>query len=288
MKENSMGKKIRALRLEKGMTQAALAGDTVTRNMLSQIENGNAQPSVATILDLAEKLGAPPEYFFSECGDLNVFRKIGAIEKIRKAFGDGEYGKCIYRLDHLGVSDEETEYLWAESYFAMGVSLYREGKLRSAAEKLEKALLHAKKTNYVSEGLLCAIRRYEAAIGFVRDKDAGEMQAIPEELRGCMADLDYVTALSGGFSSRRCREGDFYARHLDLRERMRGCEDTDGLQALAEELQALIEELEGKRYAVLRYYALGDAEEIARRQGDYKRAYECASARLEISEKMNV
>ena len=119
MKDNMMGKKIRALRLEKGMTQAALAGETVTRNMLSQIENGTAQPSVTTILELAEKLGAPTEYFFSECDDLNVFRKIGAIDKIRRAFADGDYGKCIYRLEHLAVSDEETEYLWAESYFAL-------------------------------------------------------------------------------------------------------------------------------------------------------------------------
>ena len=94
-----MGKKIRALRLEKGMTQAALAGDTVTRNMLSQIENGLAQPSVTTISELAEKLGVPTEYFFSDCEDVNVFRKLGAIDKIRKAFADGDYGRCIYRLD---------------------------------------------------------------------------------------------------------------------------------------------------------------------------------------------
>lgn len=281
MKENMMGKKIRALRLEKGMTQAALAGDTVTRNMLSQIENGLAQPSVTTILELAEKLGVPTEYFFSECEDVNVFRKLGAIDKVRKAFADGDYGRCIYRLDHLGVSDEETEYLWAESYFAMAVSLYREGKLRSADEHLKKARIHAEKTHYVSEGLFCAVSRYESAIRFVRDREAVGTQTVPEELRGCMADLDYVKALAGAESVK--SGGDLYAKHLAIRERM----DGDDLQTISDELKALLDDPCAGDFAVLRYYVLGDMETIAQKSGDYKTAYECAAARLAISEKMN-
>ena len=76
MQEKSIGEKVREYRLKKGMTQTALAGETITRNMLSQIENGSAQPSVATITELAEKLEAPMEYFFSEIDDIDVFRKI--------------------------------------------------------------------------------------------------------------------------------------------------------------------------------------------------------------------
>ena len=283
-----MGKKIRALRLQNGMTQAALAGETVTRNMLSQIENGSAQPSVTTIMELAEKLGVPTEYFFSECDDLNVFRKISVIEKIRSAFAAGDYGKCIYRLDHLGVSDEETEYLWAESYFALGVSLYREGKLRSAEDHFAKASAHAEKTHYVSEGLLCALRRYEEAIRFIRDKKTEGAQEVPESLRGCMADLDYMMALSGAGACGEREEKDFYARHLSIRERMCGREETSDLQMFAEELRELLRELDDKRYAVLRYYVLSDAETVAGKLGDYRGAYECASARLAISEKMNL
>ena len=280
-KENMMGKKIRALRLEKGMTQAALAGDTVTRNMLSQIENGLAQPSVTTILELAERLGVPTEYFFSECEDVNVFRKIAAIDKIRKAFADGDYGRCIYRLDHLGVSDEETEYLRAESYFAMAVSLYREGKLRSADEHLKKARMHAEKTHYVSEGLFCAVSRYESAIRFVRDRGDVGTQTVSEELRGCMADLDYIKALAGAESVKNA--DDLYAKHLALRKRM----NEDDPRALSDELKALLDDPCAGDFAVLRYYVLGDMETIAQKSGDYKTAYECAAARLAISEKMN-
>ena len=84
LKDDMLGKKIKTLRLERKMTQAELAGETITRNMLSQIENGVAQPSVSTIIDLAKKLDTPIEYFFSENGDLDDFKKLGAIAKIKK------------------------------------------------------------------------------------------------------------------------------------------------------------------------------------------------------------
>ena len=41
-----LGEKLRLARLEAGMTQRQLCGDEITRNMLSQIENGTARPSM--------------------------------------------------------------------------------------------------------------------------------------------------------------------------------------------------------------------------------------------------
>ena len=275
-----MGKKIRALRLEKGMTQAALAGDTVTRNMLSQIENGLAQPSVATIIELSEKLEVPTAYFFSEETDLGVFLKISAIAKVRKAFADGEFGKCIYRLDRLGVSDEETEYLYAKSFFGVAVAFYREGKLRAARDHFEKALLHAEKTHYVGDEFLCPVHRYLAAIRFVCDKEAPDTRETPAEILDCMADLDYAGAVSGSFSE--CAAGSCtpYEKHLDVRKRM----GSDDPAALIGELRAIMNDLDAKRYAVLRYFVLSDIEDLAQRIGDFKSAYECARERLAFTE----
>lgn len=286
MKQMTLGKKIRELRLQKGMTQAALAGETITRNMLSQIENGSAQPSVSTIMEIAEKLGVPTEYFFSEETDLGVFRKMAAIPKIRRAFADGDYGKCIYRLDHLGVSDEETEYLYAESFFGSAVALYREGKLRPAREHFEKALLHGEKTNYIGEEFLCAVRRYLAAVRFVCEKEAVPAERIlPDGVRDCMADLDYIRALAAGGCDASVGQQTPYEKHLAVRRRIHH-EHADGA-ALIGELREILEALDEKRYAVLRYYLLSDMETLAQRAGDYRCAYECAAARLAISEKMN-
>ena len=43
---DKIGEKIKALRISKRMTQSELAGDQITRNMLSLIENGSALPSL--------------------------------------------------------------------------------------------------------------------------------------------------------------------------------------------------------------------------------------------------
>jgi len=289
LKQGMLGQKIKALRLKKGMTQTALAGETITRNMLSQIENGSAQPSVATITELAEKLEAPMEYFFSEIDDIDVFRKISAIDRIRKAYSAEDYGRCIYRLDRLGVSDEETEYLYATAFFGKATDFYREGRLKAAQEHFEQALVHAKKTPYIRDGFLHAAHRYLEAIRFIRDKEEiTEAQEFSQDVINYRADLDYVAALTqvsgAAFST---ESGTPYDRHLSIHERMQGQISSDEAAALMKELRGILDGLDAKRYAVLRYYALCDLEALAQRTEDYKCAYECASERLAISEKMN-
>ncbi len=44
-----IGQQIRSARMEMGLSQRQLCGDVITRNMLSQIENGTATPSLATL-----------------------------------------------------------------------------------------------------------------------------------------------------------------------------------------------------------------------------------------------
>ena len=61
-----LGEKLRLARIEANLTQSALCGDTITRNMLSQIEHGTARPSMATLKILAARLGKPMSYFLEE------------------------------------------------------------------------------------------------------------------------------------------------------------------------------------------------------------------------------
>ena len=48
------------------MTQKELAGDTISRNMLSLIESGIAYPSLETLLCLSQILNVNPGYFFAD------------------------------------------------------------------------------------------------------------------------------------------------------------------------------------------------------------------------------
>ena len=61
-----LGEKLKQARLEAGLSQRQLCGDTVTRNMLSLIENGTAQPSMDTLRQFAQRLGKPISYFLEE------------------------------------------------------------------------------------------------------------------------------------------------------------------------------------------------------------------------------
>ena len=61
-----LSQKLKQARLEAGLSQKALCGDRITRNMLSQIENGSARPSMDTLRYLAGQLQKPLSYFLED------------------------------------------------------------------------------------------------------------------------------------------------------------------------------------------------------------------------------
>ena len=61
-----LSQKLKQARLDAGLSQRALCGDRITRNMLSQIENGSARPSMDTLRYLAGQLGKPLSYFLED------------------------------------------------------------------------------------------------------------------------------------------------------------------------------------------------------------------------------
>lgn len=61
-----IGARIRKARKELGLSQSALAGEQMTKGMLSQIENNQAMPSMKNLQFIAEKLGKPVSYFLQE------------------------------------------------------------------------------------------------------------------------------------------------------------------------------------------------------------------------------
>ena len=90
-----LGGKIKAARVEKGLSQRQLCGEHMTRNMLSQIENGSARPSMKTLGYLAEQLGKPISYFLEEqsvvfpnqqpINDAKAALALGNLEDMRRA-----------------------------------------------------------------------------------------------------------------------------------------------------------------------------------------------------------
>lgn len=63
----NIGEKIKALRLQKNLTQEELANRCeLTKGFISQVERDKTSPSIATLLDILESLGTDLQSFFNE------------------------------------------------------------------------------------------------------------------------------------------------------------------------------------------------------------------------------
>lgn len=68
---NSIGKRIKKVRMDRGFTVTELAEKVnVTPGLISQIENGRTTPALDTLQDIAEKLYVPSSYLLMENKDV--------------------------------------------------------------------------------------------------------------------------------------------------------------------------------------------------------------------------
>ena len=79
-----IGRKIKELRYQKGLTQQELADRTeLTKGYISQLEHGLVAPSVITLLDLIECLGTTASEFVEDAApEQVVYSEEGYFEKI--------------------------------------------------------------------------------------------------------------------------------------------------------------------------------------------------------------
>lgn len=98
-----LGEKLRAARLEAGLTQRQLCGDEITRNMLSQIENGSAKPSMKTLQYLAAQLGKSVSFFLEEEAVLSPNRQV--MENARRYYDAGCFSEAMEALEGYQSAD---------------------------------------------------------------------------------------------------------------------------------------------------------------------------------------
>lgn len=108
-----LGEKIRSARLAAGLSQRQLCGETITRNMLSQIEHGTARPSMDTLRCLAARLNLPVSYFLEEAVLSTPNQQV--MEQARAAFDRQDLSGAVKALgDYRGpdpVYDRERQLL---------------------------------------------------------------------------------------------------------------------------------------------------------------------------------
>ena len=135
-----LGEKLRQARLEAGLSQRQLCGDTITRNMLSQIEHGTARPSMDTLLYLAARLGKPVSFFLEE--DAVVSPNQTAMDAARRLYDAGEYDAMLSVLEEYRapdpVFDREKALLTNLALLGLAEAAISEGRIPYARELLRQ------------------------------------------------------------------------------------------------------------------------------------------------------
>lgn len=158
----TLGEKIKYLRKKRGMTQSDLAGEFMTRNMLSQIERGAALPSMQTIEHMASVLRVDPSVFF-DCGrSVEELEAKELVDEIKGYYADNKYAMCIRiasSVSDLPEKDEISLILY-DCFYREGILRFENSDLKGALDYLNKAEEYAKQTVFPAfyEGRICFMK----------------------------------------------------------------------------------------------------------------------------------
>ena len=178
-----LGEKLKQARLAAGLSQRQLCGEKISRTMLSQIENGSAQPSMDTLRYLAAQLEKPVSFFLGE--EVTASPNQPIIRQARQAWQAGNWQQVLQLLKEYHEGDDtfqqERELLQRLAILAQGEEAICREKTIYAAELL--AEMGKIEGGYCSQDLerrrLLLIARAEPGkAGAV----CGQLPALDEEL----------------------------------------------------------------------------------------------------------
>lgn len=290
----NIGKRIRRLRLSKLMTQADLAGDQITRNMLCNIERGTALPSLPTAMYLAGRLGVPVGLLLAEEGGEFPYRKMIEMPNIRRAFAAGDFTGCLSLLHSSfpAERDDELSLLCAEAEFGAARNAFEEGRFRRAAAAFDRGVTAAEQTVYDTASLRARTAVYFHYLSGVSptlssdilpESEVADARAFGDEFCEYYMALD---ALENG------RDGEV-AAYLTRQEKSLYAARIRALILMKKEeygeAQEALEALFGNpklSVGALLYEIFGDLDLCCRKNDDYKRAYEFAGSRMALLERL--
>ena len=176
-----IGVRLKQARLEAGLSQRQLCGDTITRNMLSQIENGSARPSMDVLKILAGRLEKPMSFFLEEEGAVSVNQ--GIMAQARRSFAGEEYGKVRKILEEYrqpdAIFDPERNLMEAVCCLRMAGSALTQKKTAYAVKLLEEAGTFGEQTPYFGPELR---RQRLLLLGKAQPELASALPSLDEEL----------------------------------------------------------------------------------------------------------
>lgn len=281
----SIGEKIKNVRTSKMLTQKDLVGDTITRNMLSKIENGVATPSLPVAITLAEKLGVPVGYLLTDSPEEEArFKKLASYSNIVHAYKIKEWAICrqlaLECLDGRN-DDQELVYFASQSALQMGIEEFDAGNLRLSCVYFDEALRLAQDT--VLDGGMAAakIAPYIDFMGNI-SPTLGLDAVLPDRCEltyNCDFAL-YASLFGGEAEEEYTWENENFGLHLEamkLIENEKYAEAAELLEKISADISLPVP---------VRYFVCSDFEKCCSETGNYKTAYEMSQNKIRILEKM--
>lgn len=262
----------------------------MTRNMLSRIETGDANPSLDTLMFIARKLKMPPSYFL--CRDSKEeaeYSKIVKIKDARRTLATGQYKKCLDICEDLPSDDDEISFIMAYSHTMAGLELFDKGELREALFHLDSAATALHSTVYMGGEILSQIKLLKGLVNCLSKGALPDPSILPADTPPFFSKdrYMYVTALALSESGAEpvmkalIKESSLYYKHLNARTLMK--------EGSLEDAVALLSDVyERTEDCFCKYFALCDLEECSRLCEDYKAAYTYSSEKAVLHEKYNV
>ena len=278
----TIGEKIRSIRIEKGMTQSEVAENKITRNMLSAIESNKALPSLDTLYHISKKLDLPIECLISDDFDINVYKKLKSIDRIKHAFYGKKYFDCISLIEQIGYLDDELIYILSYSFFEVGVTSAKNGSFLTAEKYLSLAKEYCKQTVYDTSSIECRIPLYES---FVKNVNSPLLEFDYEKFSS-----DMVQIVDYEFFKYICNDTDYpytnklFQQHILAKRRIKERKYYDAISILLEiaESKSLFE-----YNAYFMYVVYGDLDNCYKQICDFENAYKYSGKRISMLEGFN-
>jgi tetratricopeptide (TPR) repeat protein len=140
--EESIGARIRRLRLERGLSQRELSGPGVSYAYVSRIEAGQRDPSLKALRVLARRLGVSLEHLetgvpVTEAQEREL--RLGDAE-LELQLGDPRAAEESFRALLVDARETGDAIAEARARAGLGIALARSGDTREAAAQLERVL----------------------------------------------------------------------------------------------------------------------------------------------------
>lgn len=295
-----IGEKIKHLRQERLMTQSELSGDKITRSMLSLIEHGNSEPSLSSLSYLAERLHVSPAYLLATASEDDMYRRAAQIGDIRIAYASGEYRICLDLCRAVELpDDDELNLLAAECSIALAVEEISHGNLHSVTDHLDDAVEYADRTRYgtahvyASAAVLARyLGRFSDTFYFDAETLLSEKGVSPDAAAGepfsLYALLLFRLEAASSETSAWRRENEAALGALKRKEPLLALHIEELLlmrEGNATAALSVISEIFGSYGSIpvpILYELFRDKEICAKESGDFKAAYESASAKHEL------